>query len=39
MTTREVARLVAWLKKEGYTLENIEELLKYIAGLIEIDFD
>ncbi len=39
MTTKEVARLVAWLKKEGYTLEDIEQLLKYIAGLIEIDFD
>lgn len=33
MTTKELTSLVAWLKKEGYTLEDIENLLKCIADL------
>lgn len=32
MTTVEVARLIDWAKKEGYTLEEIYQLIKYIAG-------
>lgn len=35
MTTKEVARLIAWLKKEGYALDEIETLIKYIAGEAE----
>ena len=36
MTTKEVARLIAWLKKEGYALDEIETLIKYIAGETEL---
>ena len=30
-----LARLIRWLKKEGYTPEKIDELLQYIAFGIE----
>ncbi len=33
VTAAQLARLVDWLKKEGYTLEEITALLKHIANL------
>lgn len=32
MNTVEIDRLIDWAKKEGYTLEEIHNLIKYIAG-------
>ena len=32
MTTKEVSRLVDWLKAQGMTAEQACECLKYIAG-------
>ena len=31
MTGAEAARLVAWLHKKGYTLEEVVEIIQYIA--------
>ena len=31
MTGAEAARLVAWLKKEGYTLDEVVAAIQYIA--------
>lgn len=31
MTGAEAARLVAWLKKEGYTLDKVVAAIQYIA--------
>lgn len=31
MTGAEAARLIAWLKKEGYTLDEVVKTIQYIA--------
>lgn len=31
MTSAEAARLVAWLHKKGYTLEEVVKIIQYIA--------
>lgn len=31
MTAKETARLLAWLKEKGYTLDEINRIFQYIA--------
>ena len=31
MTSAEAVRLIAWLKKEGYTLDEVVSVIQYIA--------
>jgi DNA-binding transcriptional regulator YhcF (GntR family) len=32
MTVKEIARLIDWLKSQGFTAEQINECIKYIAN-------
>ncbi|MCH5197998.1 MAG: hypothetical protein J1E34_03730 [Oscillospiraceae bacterium] len=32
MTTKEVSRLIDWLKANGHTLEDAEKCIDYISG-------
>lgn len=35
MSSKQTIRLIEWLKKEGYTLDEIMTALKYIANVAE----
>ena len=35
LTTKEISRLIDWLKSKGHTAEEAAECIKYIAGAQE----